>query len=122
MESDVAAALPNEKLKEFSAAAAAEVPKSASKMDAAAITPKAPITLLPLPVIPAIDSINKQFAIEGLNIEVTSVDITSHGCFAVVGCSNGMVLLFDMVRLMDIAVLFELVRDCMFDSFRQFSF
>jgi hypothetical protein len=72
-------------------------PQSACKPKAVAVT-KAPIALLPLPAIPSIDSISKEFAIEGLNIEVTSVDITSHGCFAVVGCSNGMVLLFDMVR------------------------
>lgn len=54
------------------------------------------VLLLPIPSIPHIDKISKQFYIEGYNIEVTSLDITSHGCYAVVGCSNGMVLLFDM--------------------------
>ena len=30
------------------------------------------------------------------SIDVTSVDITTDGCYVVVGCSNGVVLLFDM--------------------------
>lgn len=29
-------------------------------------------------------------------LEVTSIDITSNGCYVVVGCSNGVVLLFDV--------------------------
>eukprot|EP01036_Dinobryon_divergens_P052682 gene52682-70428_t len=31
-------------------------------------------------------------------VEITSLDMTSHGCVVLAGCSNGMVLLFDMTN------------------------
>jgi len=49
----------------------------------------------PLPDIPK-GRLTKTFELEDFNVDVTSLDITAHGCFVVAGCSNGMVLLFDM--------------------------
>lgn len=31
-------------------------------------------------------------------VEITSLDITSHGCYVLAGCGNGMVLLFDLTQ------------------------
>lgn len=33
---------------------------------------------------------------EFANLEVTSLDITPHGCYVIAGCGNGMIILFDM--------------------------
>ena len=55
------------------------------------------VELLPMPDIPK-DILSKEFEITGYNVEVTSLDITNHGCFVLVGCSNGMILLFDMAN------------------------
>jgi hypothetical protein len=40
--------------------------------------------------------LHREFELDELNAEVTSIDITAHGCFVAVGCSNGMLMLFDM--------------------------
>jgi hypothetical protein len=40
--------------------------------------------------------LSRRFEIDLLNIEVTSVDMVAHGCYVLAGCSNGMILLFDM--------------------------
>ena len=53
------------------------------------------IKLFPIPTLQSSQQSSKQYFINGFNIEVTSVDITTHGCFIVVGCSNGMILLYD---------------------------
>lgn len=51
--------------------------------------------LYPLPDIQK-HRISRKFEVDDLNVDVTSIDITSHGCFVIAGCSNGAVLLFDM--------------------------
>lgn len=56
---------------------------------------KPPIRLRPLPGVP-FDMINRNICMEDFNVEVTSLDIAAHGCFVAAGCSNGMVLLFDL--------------------------
>ena len=38
----------------------------------------------------------RDFSVSEPNVEITSVDITSYGGYVVAGCSNGVVLLFDM--------------------------
>ncbi len=38
---------------------------------------------------------NRTFCIQDLNVEVTSLDIATDGSLVVVGCSNGIILLFD---------------------------
>ena len=53
------------------------------------------VPLLPLPEIP-LDKIDKQFSLTESNTQITSLDITAHGCYVLAGCSNGRVLLFDM--------------------------
>jgi hypothetical protein len=42
------------------------------------------------------ESLTRKFEVDLPNIEVTSLDMTPHGCFVLAGCSNGMVLLFDL--------------------------
>ena len=49
----------------------------------------------PIPEV-AEQSLRRKFNVDLPNIEVTSLDMTPHGCFVVAGCSNGMVLLFDL--------------------------
>ena len=44
----------------------------------------------------SVSQLSRRFEIELNNIEVTSLDIVSHGCYVFAGCSNGMILLFDM--------------------------
>jgi hypothetical protein len=41
-------------------------------------------------------ALSRNFVVELPNIEITSLDITANGCFILAGCSNGMVVLFDM--------------------------
>jgi hypothetical protein len=53
--------------------------------------------LLPLPTIPT-NSINREFVIDDVKVEITSVDIASHGGFVIVGCSNGVILFFDLTE------------------------
>jgi len=56
------------------------------------------LPLLPLPTVPA-SRLKREFELIGLNgVEVTSLDITAHGCYVVAGLGNGMVLLFDMTQ------------------------
>jgi hypothetical protein len=51
---------------------------------------------LPLPNIPE-NILSRSFTLQpNSNVTITSLDITSHGCFVLAGCSNGMVLLFDL--------------------------
>lgn len=50
---------------------------------------------IPLPNV-NLNCFNRNFLLDLPNIEITSLDITSSGCFILVGCSNGMVILFDM--------------------------
>lgn len=49
----------------------------------------------PIPAV-ASELLNRKFEVDLPNIEITSLDMTPHGCFVVAGCSNGMVLLFDL--------------------------
>lgn len=49
----------------------------------------------PIPRV-ASQSLNRKFEVDLPNIEVTCLDMTAHGCFVLAGCSNGMVLLFDL--------------------------
>jgi hypothetical protein len=49
----------------------------------------------PLPDISP-QCLSRQFVLDLPNIEITSLDITSHGCYILAGCSNGMVVLYDM--------------------------
>lgn len=41
-------------------------------------------------------TLSRNFVVELPNIEITSLDVTANGCFILAGCSNGMVVLFDM--------------------------
>ena len=55
------------------------------------------IHLRDLPYIPREQLFERDFSLrQPTNIEVTSVDVASHGCFVICGCSNGQVLLFDL--------------------------
>jgi WD40 repeat protein len=51
--------------------------------------------LLPLPILDH-DKLRRSFTLDYSQIEVTSLDITSHGCYVLAGCSNGMILLYDL--------------------------
>lgn len=42
------------------------------------------------------ETLSRQFELDDINIMATSMDVTNHGCYIVVGCSNGMVVLFNM--------------------------
>jgi hypothetical protein len=53
--------------------------------------------LLPLPNIP-MTSMSREFLIDDVKMEITSVDIASHGGFIIVGCSNGVLLFFDITE------------------------
>ena len=46
------------------------------------------------PLPPLHGEFSRQFKLEESNIEVTSIDISAHGSYVVVGCSNGMIILF----------------------------
>ncbi|RYH17805.1 hypothetical protein EON65_28115, partial [archaeon] len=50
-----------------------------------------------MPRIPAY-ALDREFSIDQVNEEVTSIDISPHGGFCIVGCSNGAVLLFDLTN------------------------
>jgi hypothetical protein len=55
------------------------------------------IQLRVLPLIPREQLFERDFSLrQPTNIEVTSVDVASHGCFVICGCSNGQILLFDL--------------------------
>lgn len=57
------------------------------------------VSLLPLPHIPRDQLQERDFLLrQPSNVEVTSVDIAAHGAFVVAGCSNGQVLLFDLLQ------------------------
>lgn len=45
--------------------------------------------------------LDRTFYTNGMNVEVTSMDITPHGSFLVAGCSNGSILLYDLTRSED---------------------
>jgi hypothetical protein len=49
----------------------------------------------PIPTV-ASESLSRKFEVDLPNIEITCLDMTAHGCFVLAGCSNGMVLLFDL--------------------------
>ncbi len=53
--------------------------------------------LLSLPEIPP-GALQREFFVDDARLEVTSMDIPPHGAFFVAGCSNGMVLLFDLTE------------------------
>ena len=55
------------------------------------------IPLLPLPVIPA-SSLRREFVLPKDIVDVTSMDITPHGSYVLVGCGNGSVFLFDLTQ------------------------
>jgi len=53
--------------------------------------------LIPMPdVLPS--KMSKEFELDDIysGIEITSLDITTHGCTVIAGCSNGMIFLFDV--------------------------
>jgi hypothetical protein len=51
-----------------------------------------------LPTVPSA-RLKRDFHIEGINgVEITSLDVTAHGCYLLAGCGNGMVLLFDLTQ------------------------
>ena len=55
--------------------------------------------MLPMPeVVPS--KMSREFELEEFSagLEVTSLDMTSHGCSVLAGCSNGMIILFDMTN------------------------
>lgn len=48
------------------------------------------------------EKLDREFYINELEgVEITSMDITTHGCYVLAGCGNGMVLLFDMTQPYD---------------------
>ena len=49
--------------------------------------------MLPLPSLSA-RKFSRYFKIDESNVEVTSIDISAHGGYVLVGCSNGMIILF----------------------------
>lgn len=51
------------------------------------------------------DKLCRYFELDELNVDVTSMDVTCHGCYVLVGCSNGMVLLFNMASQSSTGVL-----------------
>lgn len=51
--------------------------------------------MFPLPEVSP-SELSKTFTLASPNVEITSIDITSHGEYVITGCSNGMILLFDM--------------------------
>ena len=54
--------------------------------------------LMDLPEVPS-TRLKREFHIEGLDgVEITSLDVTAHGCYLLAGCGNGMVLLFDLTQ------------------------
>lgn len=55
------------------------------------------VPLIPLPVVPA-DSLRREFVLPREIVDVTSMDITPHGCYVLVGCGNGSVFLFDLTQ------------------------
>lgn len=50
---------------------------------------------LSLPHVPH-DAFSRDFIIDNNRVEITSVDVAPHGGFFVAGCSNGVILMFDM--------------------------
>ena len=44
----------------------------------------------------SLSALSRNFVVDLPNIEITSLDVTANGCFILAGCSNGMVVLFDM--------------------------
>ena len=46
------------------------------------------------PLPPLYGKFSRHFKLDESNIEVTSIDISPHGSYVVVGCSNGMIILF----------------------------
>ena len=55
------------------------------------------VPLIPLPAVPA-DSLRREFVLPREIVDVTSMDITPHGCYVLVGCGNGSVFLFDLTQ------------------------
>lgn len=53
--------------------------------------------LVPLPAIP-VNSLSRDFIVDDVKIEITSLDIASHGGFIIAGCSNGVILFFDITE------------------------
>ena len=49
----------------------------------------------PLPDI-NLSCLERSFSLDLPSLEITSLDISSTGSFIIAGCSNGMVVLFDM--------------------------
>ena len=52
-------------------------------------------TMRPIPDISE-GQLARSFEIDLNNVEVTSMDVVSHGCYVFAGCSNGIILLFDL--------------------------
>lgn len=53
--------------------------------------------LLPMPEVLS-SKMTREFEFDGscIGVEITSLDMTSHGCSVLAGCSNGAIFLFDM--------------------------
>lgn len=61
-------------------------------------SPGGPKSLKALPNVYS-EKLDREFYINELEgVEITSMDITPHGCYVLAGCGNGMVLLFDMTQ------------------------
>jgi len=57
------------------------------------------VYLCSLPEIPREKLLGRDFSLnQPSNVEVTSLDVSAHGCFVVAGCSNGQVILFDISK------------------------
>lgn len=54
------------------------------------------VTSFPLPTLQS-GKFSKHFKLAESNVEVTSIDISAHGGYLLVGCSNGMIILFSTV-------------------------
>ena len=50
-----------------------------------------------MPSIPH-SKLQREFELDFPGVEITSLDITPHGCYVLAGCSNGMIILFDLTN------------------------
>ena len=44
------------------------------------------------------NKLQREFEYDSSSFQVCSLDITPHGCYVLAGCSNGMILLFDVTN------------------------
>ncbi len=72
-----------------------ERPERLLKIPDAKLSLNDSIVYRPLPELSSA-RMSKDFELEGSNLEITSIDVVPHGCYVLAGCSNGMVMLFDL--------------------------